>query len=465
MVGPPYLMDDLWVCCGCGREVNPALFGEWCPDCGHIRCYFCTYSYDVDEGYEEGGGGGGGGGGVSGGSPSVPLEKPASPTVEEAPTGMSARGSERHSSPSKLKEREGHYEVDTQVRGLETEEEVARNDPDHVHPSTSKDLQHHTLRDIGSRRGSTSNLRVISATSLTSISDSIFSGGSESSKLSIEGLPGASEKLASLVFDDSVLKPLCFTAINTIPIDRFERILRRMLQIFSVDLQEDADSSRERKAAQVVAHLARNSAHLVCNELDPARERSDSKAVGEVSHDSDASGDEVDNLAEFEAFILGSHAFETLRANLQDLVYPAPSRNLDGESTKASVLQARLRRRSDERQDFAVQYQKHRNKLRNSLDPSYLQWGLKDLSINELSGYPSNSDKESDDKVLKRVAEENDDPYPAAARESIMTSAIPSLVVRIKRRILRPSVPAGMKRVDWTCVSAQKQRRGPLYAE
>jgi len=30
-----------WVCCGCDREVNPSLYGEDCPDCGHTKCSDC----------------------------------------------------------------------------------------------------------------------------------------------------------------------------------------------------------------------------------------------------------------------------------------------------------------------------------------------------------------------------------------------------------------------------------------
>ncbi|KAF8858740.1 hypothetical protein BDZ45DRAFT_391002 [Acephala macrosclerotiorum] len=33
-----------WICCTCGREVNPAVYGDVCPDCGHCKCdHYCTY--------------------------------------------------------------------------------------------------------------------------------------------------------------------------------------------------------------------------------------------------------------------------------------------------------------------------------------------------------------------------------------------------------------------------------------
>lgn len=49
-------------------------------------------------------------------------------------------------------------------------------------------------------------------------------------------------------------------------------------------------------------------------------------------------------------------------------------------------------------QSFAVKYPTRRyNRLPQGNDPRYLEWGLKDLSINELSGHLSSSDEGSDD--------------------------------------------------------------------
>jgi len=31
-----------WRCCGCGREVNPDLNNDDCPDCGHHKCDECA---------------------------------------------------------------------------------------------------------------------------------------------------------------------------------------------------------------------------------------------------------------------------------------------------------------------------------------------------------------------------------------------------------------------------------------
>ncbi|KAG4436920.1 hypothetical protein IFR05_007608 [Cadophora sp. M221] len=35
-------MSAWWQCCGCHRELNPELYGEDCPDCGHQRCEDCS---------------------------------------------------------------------------------------------------------------------------------------------------------------------------------------------------------------------------------------------------------------------------------------------------------------------------------------------------------------------------------------------------------------------------------------
>jgi hypothetical protein len=38
---PPAHYTAWWRCCQCAREVNPKLFGEFCPDCSHRKCYYC----------------------------------------------------------------------------------------------------------------------------------------------------------------------------------------------------------------------------------------------------------------------------------------------------------------------------------------------------------------------------------------------------------------------------------------
>ncbi|KAE9371014.1 hypothetical protein N431DRAFT_425713 [Stipitochalara longipes BDJ] len=38
---PPAHYSAWWRCCQCIRDVNPALWGEYCPDCSHTKCGYC----------------------------------------------------------------------------------------------------------------------------------------------------------------------------------------------------------------------------------------------------------------------------------------------------------------------------------------------------------------------------------------------------------------------------------------
>ncbi|KAN0095958.1 hypothetical protein V8E51_014763 [Hyaloscypha variabilis] len=38
---PPAHYNAWWRCCKCARDVNPALWGENCPDCSHAKCTYC----------------------------------------------------------------------------------------------------------------------------------------------------------------------------------------------------------------------------------------------------------------------------------------------------------------------------------------------------------------------------------------------------------------------------------------
>ncbi|PMD12966.1 hypothetical protein NA56DRAFT_652109 [Hyaloscypha hepaticicola] len=31
-----------WICCQEGRQVNPNIWGDICPDCSHSKCDYCT---------------------------------------------------------------------------------------------------------------------------------------------------------------------------------------------------------------------------------------------------------------------------------------------------------------------------------------------------------------------------------------------------------------------------------------
>ncbi|KAH7400191.1 hypothetical protein BKA64DRAFT_707877 [Cadophora sp. MPI-SDFR-AT-0126] len=265
---------------------------------------------------------------------------------------------------------------------------------DEAAPANEADVHLDMLPNRGPIVRNNSNISISS--SFASLSSSIFSGGSDSSKSSIGGPLGASERLAALILEDVDLKRLCMEGISRNSIHRFERNLRRLLKLFSADLQKDASSPLERKAARFVAYLARNSAHLVCNEIDPNGEKPDMKTKGEVSDDSDAEGldEEVTDLMEFRAFIIRSRAFKNLKINLELFVNPATN------SISANV-----------------------NKTTQELR----------MNIRE---------------EIPTPAMENASDYSSAR---CRFSLISSWIFRIADVIPRRPVPMGMKRVTWTC--------------
>jgi len=185
-----------------------------------------------------------------------------------------------------------------------------------------------------------SNLSTASAaSSFISLADSTFSMLSGSSKSSVQGPLGASERLAVLIFEHESLNPLCYEALTKVSTDRFERNLRRLIRLFSVDLQQEASNLKQSVLARHVKYMARNSALLVCNELDPERagNKKDPGAEDSDNSDIDDPGDELADLREFETFIINSRAFETLVANLRQFVRPTTQRIVDLQDSELDM--------------------------------------------------------------------------------------------------------------------------------
>lgn len=88
-MGRPPSLASWWRCCQCSREVNPAQYGDGCPDCGHESClYYCTR-------YGGGGGGGGSGGSSWGNLPSATTSAQPPASTRE-PTKVSPADSSKH---------------------------------------------------------------------------------------------------------------------------------------------------------------------------------------------------------------------------------------------------------------------------------------------------------------------------------------------------------------------------------
>lgn len=158
----------------------------------------------------------------------------------------------------------------------------------------------------------------------SSLSGSVFSADVSSSSLSsVEDTQGYTEQLAKLVFEDDVLQQLCLAAIDVIPRERFETELRRALRRLYLDLRKEATCLPERQAAKFVGRLARDTAHLVCDEINAARAFQKKRQAApprawKQSSDSDSSEneDEVADIQEARRFIQRSQAFSNFRQNV-----------------------------------------------------------------------------------------------------------------------------------------------------
>lgn len=163
------------------------------------------------------------------------------------------------------------------------------------------------------------------ASSLASITDSLFSLVSGSSMSSLAGPQEAVDRLISLLLADEEINSICTSALTTIAPDRFERNLRRSLKEFGVALRKEAETPQQRRASHFVQLRARNSAYMICNSITKQRTRQQTDIEFEYllseGSDSDRSDDEVDDLQQLESFVKSSKAIEILKENLRAFVY------------------------------------------------------------------------------------------------------------------------------------------------
>jgi hypothetical protein len=178
--------------------------------------------------------------------------------------------------------------------------------------------------------------------SVASLTDSVFSITSGSSKSSVPGPAGAGEMLVELFLNDNHLSALFQEALKQVTADKFERKFRRILQRFSIDLRREAENSQQRSVAHFVRYQARNSAHAIRSSIcSPRKSQVDDtpkfEALQEpVNIDSDESDDEFGpdyegdtDLQQLEDFIITSQAFVKLRHNLTSFIYPIDGAKID----------------------------------------------------------------------------------------------------------------------------------------
>jgi len=107
----------------------------------------------------------------------------------------------------------------------------------------------------------------MSASSIASVTDSLFSILSSSTMSSMAGPEAASQRLIKLLLGDDIIQALCAEGVSIVTPSRFERNLRRLLNSFAMDLKKEATNQKERHAVDFIRFRARNLAHIICNSL------------------------------------------------------------------------------------------------------------------------------------------------------------------------------------------------------
>lgn len=180
------------------------------------------------------------------------------------------------------------------------------------------------------------------ASSVISLTDSVFSITSGSSKSSV-GPAGAGEMLVELLLGDNHLSLLFQEALTLITADKFERNFRRILKGFSIELRKEAKNSQQRSVAHLVCYQARNCAHLIRNAIcSQQRIQEDVTPKFELHEPANIDSDESDDdlgpayeddtdMQQSEEFIITSQAFIKLRYDLILFIYPTKEGKCDGE--------------------------------------------------------------------------------------------------------------------------------------
>lgn len=178
-----------------------------------------------------------------------------------------------------------------------------------------------------------------SASSVTSLADSLFSTTSGSSRSSVIGPAGAGETLALLLLSDRHLSIHYQEAVERVTADKFERNFRQLLKRFALELRKDAETPQQRSAAHFVRYQARNTAHIIRNSIyssETPREvvRPNLIVLDEAANiefdesesDSGPDDDDHSDVQQLENFIITSPACRRLRNDRKSFVYPLLAR-------------------------------------------------------------------------------------------------------------------------------------------
>jgi uncharacterized Zn finger protein (UPF0148 family) len=326
--------STVWFCSECGDGPKNMLLAADCFCCGHIQCTSCPIESVV---YDE-----------------PPLQS----TVETMPFAL-------HSTPQGERQLviipQTCMRCDTPITDDQAECPICG---DHIRPSKvpgeakqanhnesssesfaqyfysgPSDLQRISIEDDDKNSSAVSSYAA-SVASVFSV-ESLASSASELSKASGYSaiqIATATKVLVSIFHEDEVLLPLYESAVSNLSIgpERLERNLRRLLKAYAKHLEHESTDHLEYLASQLVLLKARWLARSVVEKFQTKRE---SERMARIDRHDESSDEEAEprsvNEAAFEdlvilrEFLIKSHAFEILRAQVHAFVLPkipGPSR-------------------------------------------------------------------------------------------------------------------------------------------
>jgi hypothetical protein len=319
--------SKVWFCSNCGDGPNSMSLAVGCSMCGHIQCTYCPIEALVCD------------------------EPPQLSTVENMPFAL-------HSTPQGGRQlvisSQTCMRCDTPITDDQAECPICGDqirpsgvpsEPEHAsHNESSSEsfaqyflsgpsnLQRISIEDDDKNSSAVSSYAA-SVASVFSV-ESLASSASELSKASGYSaiqVATATKVLISIFHEDEVLRPLYESAVSNLSIgpERLERNLRRLLKAYAKHLGNESTEHLEYLASQLVSLKARWLARSVVEKFQTKRESERKERIDRH----DESSDEEDeprsvNEAAFEdlvilrEFLIKSHAFEILRAQVHAFVLP-----------------------------------------------------------------------------------------------------------------------------------------------
>ncbi|KAF1951761.1 hypothetical protein CC80DRAFT_423899 [Byssothecium circinans] len=182
---------------------------------------------------------------------------------------------------------------------------------------------------------------VISVQSLASSATDLSNG----SGYSAHQIATATKELVTIFQEDDLLKPLYKRAINddSIGPEKLERNLRRLFKQYAEHLKGEATDGLEYLAARLVTLKARFLAQSIvqsfkCNDRPKAREKIPKEESSDEEEESQTVDDAMfDDLIIFREFLVGSDAFQRLKAQIQSFVLPKVTLMAEGKETHTIV--------------------------------------------------------------------------------------------------------------------------------